>query len=207
MQQIVDWVIAAMNLLGSVGVGLAIFLENVFPPIPSELILPLAGFTASQGEINLVAAIVWSTIGSVAGAYFLYWIGSAVGTQRLCRIADWMWLTKPADVHKSLNFFQKYGSASVFFGRFIPGIRSLISIPAGISRMPLWKFTIWTTIGSAIWNTVLIVLGFTLGENYHRVTDTIDQYSTVAYAIIGIAIVVVLFFLIRRAVGNKDTTK
>lgn len=187
-----------MNILGSPGVGIAIFLENIFPPVPSEVILPLAGFTASQGDINLIAAIVWSTIGSVVGAFVLYWVGAAVGISRLRRIADWMWLTSSEDVDKALGFFDRHGSASVFFGRFIPGVRSLISIPAGIDRMSVVKFGLWTTAGSLIWNIVLIILGFQLGENYHIVSDFMDRFSNVIYVILVLIVVGVGIYLFIR---------
>jgi len=207
LHTVIDWIVSLMNTLGAPGVGIAIFLENIFPPVPSEVILPLAGFTASRGEINLLAAITWSTIGSVLGAFVLYWIGAAVGISRLRRIADWMWLTTPEDVDKALGFFDRHGSASVFFGRFIPGVRSLISIPAGVDRMPMLKFGLWTTVGSLIWNTVLILLGFQLGENYHIVSDFIDRFSSVIYVLLVLIVVGVgiYLFLRQRRRKNRDS--
>ena len=130
---LINWIISLMDMLGAPGVGLAIFLESVFPPIPSEVVLPLAGFASSHKSMSLIAAIVWATLGSVLGAYLLYWIGAAIGAERLRKVAEWMWLTEPEDVDKSIAWFDKYGSASVFFGRMVPGIRSLISIPAGLT--------------------------------------------------------------------------
>lgn len=156
---IIDGVIRIMETLGAPGVGLAVFLENVFPPIPSELILPLAGFTSAQGQINMWLALLCSVIGSLAGAFLLYWVGQAFGADRLRRIADWMWLVEAKDVDDALAWFDKYGTWSVFFGRLIPGVRSLISIPAGIDRMNPWKFGILTLVGSTIWNSVLIWAG------------------------------------------------
>lgn len=132
-----------MEILGAPGVGVAIFLESVFPPIPSEVVLPLAGFTASRGELNVWAAFIWATVGSVAGAFLLYWLGAAIGAQRLRQIADRMWLVEPADV-------DRYGRWSVFFGRLMPGVRSLISIPAGIDRMSPLSFGLLTLTGSAL---------------------------------------------------------
>ncbi|NMB23062.1 MAG: DedA family protein, partial [Corynebacterium sp.] len=171
---IIDWVIRIMEALGAPGVGIAVFLENVFPPIPSELILPLAGFTASQGEFNVWAALIASVIGSVSGAYLLYYVGQAFGAERLRRIADWMWLVDAKDVDDALAWFDKYGTWSVFFGRLIPGVRSLISIPAGIDRMNPLVFGALTTVGSLIWNTILIWAGVWLGEECETVTRAFE---------------------------------
>lgn len=203
MTEIINWVVNLMNVLGAPGVGVAILLENLFPPIPSEVILPLAGFTVSQGNLSFVAAVVWSTIGSVVGAYLLYWVGAALGAARLRAIADWMWLVEPEDVDKALGFFDKHGSASVFFGRFIPGIRSLISIPAGLDRMNPVKFGLWTGLGSLIWNVVLITLGYYLGESYTKVGDAIDKYSNVVYVILLALIVAFFVYAVRREMKNR----
>ncbi|GAB3939017.1 DedA family protein [Corynebacterium tapiri] len=206
MQAIVDWVVHLMQILGAPGVGIAIFLENIFPPIPSEVVLPLAGFTVSQGTLGFLPTFIWATLGSVIGAWVLYAIGAMVGADRLRRIADWMWLVEPEDVDKSLSWFDRYGPASVFFGRFIPGVRSLISIPAGIHRMPIWKFTLWTGLGSAGWNALLIGLGIWLGESYTLVEKYVGKYSNVIYAIILVIVVVVIALLIRRSKKRKQAS-
>lgn len=203
LQNIIDWVISIMEAIGSPGVGLAVFLENVFPPIPSEVILPLAGFTASQGSINIVAAFIWATAGSLAGAYFLYYLGAAIGAERLRKIAAWMWLVKVEDVNAALAWFDKYGKVSILVGRLIPGIRSLISIPAGIDRMNPLTFGIYTLIGSAIWNALLIYLGWTLGENWTLVEGFVDQYSSVVKVILVVIVVGVFVWLLRRAAQEK----
>lgn len=206
-QNVVDWVISIMEALGSPGVGLAILLENIFPPIPSEVVLPLAGFTASQGSINIFAAFIWATAGSVVGAYLLYGVGAAIGAERLRKIADWMWLVEPEDVDKSIAWFDKYGKASIFFGRLIPGVRSLISIPAGIDRMNLVTFGLYSLAGSALWNAVLIYLGFVLGENWEQVGAVIDQYSSIVkYLLVAVAAALV-FWLVRRAQKRKNSGK
>lgn len=203
LQKIIDWVISIMEAIGSPGVGLAVFLENVFPPIPSEVILPLAGFTASQGNMNVIAAFVWACVGSLAGAYFLYYLGAAIGAERLRKIAAWMWLVKVEDVDAALTWFDKYGKVSILIGRLIPGIRSLISIPAGIDRMNPLTFGLYTLAGSAVWNALLIYLGWILGENWHAVEAVIDQYSKVVYALVALALGVALLWLIRRARQEK----
>lgn len=199
LDNIVQWVVSLMEALGAPGVGIAILLETIFPPIPSELVLPLAGFTSTQGNLSAVAAFIWATAGSLVGAWLLYWLGAAVGARRLRDIADKMPLTEATDVDKSILLFSKYGSASVFIGRLIPGVRSLISIPAGVERMPLLRFSAWTLAGSALWNALLIWLGVSLGAHWHRVTEFMDSYSTIIYVIIAVVILAALFFLLRRS--------
>ena len=214
MQSIIDWIVNLMETLGAPGVGIAILLENLFPPIPSEVVLPLAGFTVAQGNLNLVSVFIWSVLGSVVGAYILYGVGAWLGLKRLRAIADWMWLVKASDVDAAMNFFHKYGKPSIFFGRLIPGVRSLISIPAGLDRMNLVMFGLWTTLGSGIWNAILIYLGLLLGENWERATAWADTYSSVIYVILALIILGFLAFFIQRAVrerrapaGTSDTTK
>lgn len=199
LNSIIDWVVSLMETLGAPGVGIAILLENLFPPIPSEVILPLAGFAASVGELNVYAAFAWATAGSMVGAYLLYWLGAVIGADRLRRIADWMWLVEPEDVDKALNWFDRYGQWSIFFGRLIPGVRSLISIPAGIHRMNLATFSLMTLVGSGLWNAVLITLGVWLGERYDVVAHYIDQYSNLVYAAIIVVVVAVLVLLVVRS--------
>lgn len=203
MQAIVNWVVGLMELLGAPGVGIAILLENLFPPIPSEVVLPLAGFTVAQGSLQMLPTFLWATAGSVVGAYLLYGLGAWLGADRLRKVADWMWLVEPSDVNVALLWFDKYGAASVFVGRLIPGVRSLISIPAGIDRMNLITFGLWTLLGSSLWNALLIYLGFILGDQYTKVADVIDQYSTVVYAIIALALVGFFTYLILRAKKRK----
>ena len=204
LQNIIDWVISIMEAIGAPGVGLAVFLENVFPPIPSEVILPLAGFTSSQGSMNVVAAFIWATIGSLAGAYFLYYLGAAIGADRLRRIADKMWLVKVDDVNAALAWFDKYGKISILVGRVIPGVRSLISIPAGIDRMNPLSFGLYTLLGSSIWNALLIYCGWVLGENWHAVEGVIDQYSKVVYALVAMALLATFLWLLRRDRKEKQ---
>lgn len=202
---IVGWVTTLMEAIGGPGVFLAILLENVFPPIPSEVILPLAGFTAAQPDApyGLVAAIIWATAGSVVGAALLYWLGAAVGAARIRWVADHIPLVDGGDVDKSIDWFNRHGSGAVFFGRLVPGIRSIISIPAGIDRMPLLKFGLYTTLGSLIWNTLLVVAGYLLGDNWHLVTDWMDRFSNVVYVLIILALVALTLWLVRRAVLRR----
>jgi membrane protein DedA with SNARE-associated domain len=180
-----EWIIRLMEALGSPGAGLAVALENVFPPVPSEVILPLAGFTAGQGRISLVAAILWTTAGSVAGALVLYGLGAWLGLDRLRRLP----FVRESDVDKADDWFDRHGNAAVFFGRMVPVVRSLISVPAGVSGMPIGKFTLYTAAGSLVWNTALILTGYALGENYQLVDRYLGWVSTAVLAVLAIAIV------------------
>ena len=199
-----DWTVTLMDTFGAVGVGLAILLETVFPPIPSELVLPMAGFASTQGELNVWAAIAGATTGSIVGAWLLYWLGVVIGAERLRSIADRIWLTDAADVDKALTWFSRFGEISILFGRLIPGVRSLISIPAGIHGMGVVKFSALTLLGSGVWNGVLIWLGVLLGENWTVVSDTMDRYSTVVYVLLVLAVVACVFYLVRRDRKRKQ---
>ncbi|WP_072041929.1 DedA family protein [Nigerium massiliense] len=202
---IVQWVVNLMQTIGGPGVFLAILLENVFPPIPSEVILPLAGFTAAQPNppYSLPIAIVWATLGSLLGAYLLYWLGAAFGADRLRRIADKIPLVDGNDVTKSVDWFHRHGPAAILFGRLIPGIRSLISIPAGVDRMPLLRFSLFTALGSAVWNTILATAGYLLGDQWSKVGDVVNQYSNVVYVILILLLVALLVWLVRRAIVRR----
>lgn len=197
---ITKWVVDIMTALGPVGVALAIFLENVWPPIPSEVILPLAGFTASQGGMPLWAAILAATIGSITGAWMLYGLGAAVGHDRMVRFFEWMPLTRGEDIDKTGAWFKRHGNKAVFFGRFVPVFRSLISIPAGIERMPLVSFSLFTTAGSLIWNSIFVLLGFWLGEQWHLVEPYTDWMTPVVVVIVG---ALILWWVARRIRDNR----
>ncbi|MER5489811.1 DedA family protein [Streptomyces sp. NPDC002490] len=187
-----QWINGLMDQLGAPGAGLAIALENLFPPLPSEVILPLAGFAASTGQMNLYAALLWTTAGSVVGALALYGIGAALGRDRMIAIAAKLPLVKVADIEKTEAWFHRHGTKAVFFGRMIPIFRSLISIPAGIERMSLPMFLMLTTVGSAIWNTIFVLAGYLLGENWTEVTGYVSAYSKV---VLVLAVCAVLLFI------------
>ena len=203
MNTIVEWVLDLMDRIGGPGIALGIFLENVFPPIPSEVILPLAGFTAAQGRYSIVEAILWATLGSVTGALLLYGIGAALGMDRLKVIAHKMPLVDVADNDQTDVWFTKHGPKAVFFGRFVPGIRSLISIPAGIDRMPLASFLGYTTAGSLIWNSLFVWIGFQLGDRYDVVEKYMDPISKVVYLLIILAVIGVIAWMVRRSMRRK----
>lgn len=191
-------VVSIMEAVGPVGVGLAVFAENIFPPIPSEVILPLAGFTAANGAFTPLAALLWATVGAVLGALALYGLGAWLGRRRLYRIADWMPLVDVEDVERTEKWFARYGSWTVFFGRMVPVFRSLISIPAGIERMHLGKFTLLTALGSLAWNALFVYGGYLLGENFHLISDYADTFSNLVVLLILVLLVVWVVLRVRR---------
>jgi len=186
---VTDWVVDIVERLGALGVGLLIFLENVLPPIPSEVILPFAGFAAEQGRLNVVAAWFAATIGSLAGALFLYGIGAFVGEERLRELSRKRWFVffGEKDFDRGDRFFERYGTWVVFFGRFIPLVRSIVSVPAGLERMAIPRFVVLTFIGSGIWNAVFITAGWILGDNYERVERFVAPASYLVVALLGLA--------------------
>lgn len=195
-----DAAVWLMEHLREPGAGVAIAVENLFPPIPSEVILPLAGFTASVGTLELWLVLVWTTAGSVLGALALYGLGAWLGHARMVRIANWLPLVDGDDVDKTVAWFARHGGKAVFFGRFLPIFRSMISIPAGIERMHLGKFLVLTLLGSAIWNTVFVLLGYFLGEQWHLVEPYADAFQ---YAVIGAVVLVIALFVILRLRRNR----
>jgi membrane protein DedA with SNARE-associated domain len=200
---IAQWAVDIMEGIGAPGAGLAIALENLFPPLPSEVILPLAGFTASRGTFGLAEALLWTTLGSIVGAFVLYGVGALLGRNRMRALAAKIPLVDVADVDRTEAWFGRHGSKAVFFGRMIPVFRSLISIPAGIERMPVWKFLLLTTAGSLVWNTIFVLSGFYLGENWHIVENYADVFQKIVIAVVAVAVVVwVLARIAKRR--NKD---
>jgi membrane protein DedA with SNARE-associated domain len=182
--------------------GLAVALENLFPPIPSEVILPLAGFTASQGDMSLAAAIAWTTVGSVAGAVVLYWIGALIGRERVRAIAARLPLVKVSDIDRTEAWFQRHGRKTVFLGRMVPLFRSFVSIPAGIERMPMTTFLLLTTLGSLIWNTLFVMAGYLLGEQRQVIEDYAGTYQNTVLAVGALA--VVGFVVVRLVAARRN---
>ncbi|WP_219602225.1 DedA family protein [Nonomuraea indica] len=185
-----EWMVWLMERLGAPGAGIAIALENLFPPLPSEVVLPLAGFTSSRGDMGLIDVLVFTTLGSVLGALALYWVGALLGRDRVLAIAAKMPLVKPSDIEKTEAWFLKHGRMTVFFGRMIPIFRSLISVPAGVERMPLPTFLALTTAGSAIWNTAFVLAGYALGEQWELVEAYVGVGSKVVLGLVALAVVV-----------------
>ena len=184
-----------MDRLGLVGAGIAVGLDNLFPPIPSEIVLPLAGFSAAQGTFSLAGALVATTLGSVIGATILYWLGRVFGRDRTALVFERTPLLKVSDLERTEAWFAKHGGKAVLLGRMVPIFRSLISLPAGVERMPFATFLLLTTIGSAIWNSIFVVAGYRLGENWERVEPYADTFQKVV--ILGVVLVIAVFVVSR----------
>jgi membrane protein DedA with SNARE-associated domain len=197
---LVGWVLSVVEALGAVGVGLLVALESVFPPLPSEVVLPLAGFLAGQGKLGFAAVLLWATAGSLVGALALYWLGAALGADRLKRLADRIPLVAARDVQRAESWMVRHGVWAVLLGRMVPGVRSLVSIPAGVARMPLWLFTVLTVVGSAIWNALFIGLGYLLGNRWTEVGNYSDVIN---YVVIGGLVVIVIGLFARRAARRR----
>jgi membrane protein DedA with SNARE-associated domain len=196
-------VIDIIERFGYTGIALLIALETVFPPLPSEIILPLGGFTASRGDLTLWGVILAATLGSVAGALVLYAVGYWFGRERLYWLVDRYGryvLLKQTDIDKANDWFERYNTKAVLIGRMIPVVRSLISIPAGLTRMSLPTFIVYTTIGSALWNSALIGSGYLLGNNWEEVEQYVGylQYAVILGAIAGVG-----WFVWNRLRGNR----
>lgn len=184
-----------MTAIGEWGVALFTLLETVFPPIPSEVVLPLAGFLAQQGTLSMPWVIVASTLGAYLGALVLYWLGARLGYERSITLMSKLPLVDRSDFERAAAWFIRHGRSAVFFGRLVPGVRSLISLPAGASRMPLLSFSLFTIAGSAIWNALLVGVGAALGTQY----ELVDQYSNwLNYALYAALAALVVWLVIRR---------
>lgn len=194
--------IGVVDALGAAGVGLLILLENLVPPIPSEVILPLAGFRARTGGLN--PWLVWpaATAGSVAGALLLYGLGRWLGYDRLHRLAGrrWFVLTGRSDLERGRKLFDRHGGKVVLLGRCVPFVRSVVSIPAGVNGMPLCRFVLLTAIGSGLWNALFLALGWLLGEHWSDVQRYVQPVSTVAVALV----VAGLVWLAVRKLRGRD---
>lgn len=204
-----ELMLSIMGQYGYLGVFLLICIENIFPPIPSEVVLLFGGFMTTYTELKIVLMIVAATFGSLVGAIVLYYIGKILNKERLKKIVSGkigkVLRIKMEDIDKADEWFDKKGNKTVFFCRFIPIVRSLISIPAGMSEMPMLKFLIYTITGSAIWNTVLIIIGSIVGENWVNILNIFEQYSHITLIVLIIIFVVCCFLFYRKK--SKENTK
>lgn len=192
-----DWIIHFIETHGYLGVAALMLLENIFPPIPSELIMPFAGFTAANGRLHPSGVVIAGTIGSLVGTLPWYLAGRALGADRLKRWAGrhGRWLTvAPDDIDRANVWFDRRGAAAVAIGRLVPAVRSLISVPAGVARMPFAAFLIWSAAGSLVWVSALTALGWVLQNNYSQVSAWIDP---VAKVIVAAALATYLWRVIR----------
>lgn len=197
----VQWITEFMEQYGYIGIMLMITLENVFPPIPSEVVLTFGGFMTTYSDLTVFGVILAATVGSLLGAIILFGIGRILNVERLELIVDrWGHLlrVKKEDIRRADAWFDKYGYWTVLFCRMIPLIRSLISIPAGMSGMNFWVFLVFTTIGTLIWNVILVTLGSAVGESWEEIVAFMDVYANFAYALIALAVVLVVALFIRR---------
>ncbi|MFI5661962.1 DedA family protein [Streptomyces sp. NPDC051684] len=193
------WAADLIGTLGGPGAGFLIALENLFPPLPSEVILPLTGFAASMGSITLVSAIVWTTLGSVVGAAVLYWVGRVIGRARMYALWGRIPLVKVSDLERTEAWFQRHGTKAVLLGRMVPIFRSLISIPAGVERMRLPVFLALTAVGSLVWNAALILAGYWLGDQW----DLVERYvGVLSKVVLGAAVIALVTYVIVRVRGR-----
>lgn len=205
MQEII---LSIMGKYGYIGVFLLIMIENVFPPIPSEVILLFGGFMTTYTKLNIFGMVVASTLGSLFGAIILYYIGKIFNKDRLKKIISGrlgkVLRLKVSDIDNADNWFDNKGNKTVFFCRFIPLVRSLISIPAGMSEMPVFKFLLYTLFGSLIWNTVLIIVGSVVGENWTKIVSILDTYSHIVVLILFVVVAVGIYFFYRKRSNKKS---
>ena len=199
------WVQEVIESLGYLGVAILVIVENLFPPIPSEIVLPFAGFVAQRGDASVVVMILAATIGSVIGALILYYISWAIGPVRLrlfvVRFGKWFGV-KESDLTRAEEWFDRRSTTAVLVGRCVPPIRSIVSIPAGFRRMKIVPFALYTFIGSAVWNIVLIGAGAILGDNWDVVGEYVGIFQYVVIAVIGLALIRFAFTVIKRRRGN-----
>ncbi len=203
------WAQNIIRTMGYPGLGLIMFLENVFPPIPSELVLPLAGWlTLEDGaRFSLLGVTIVGAIGSVAGAFFFYGLGKWFDESRvrylLQRFGKWFLLSED-DFDVALSWFERYDEVVIFFGRMVPIVRSLISVPAGLANMPIGKFTLYTAVGTALWSFVLAFAGRMLGENWSLVADFIDKYETIVLVVCAVAVVLFVVSRVLKLRKQKE---
>jgi membrane protein DedA with SNARE-associated domain len=196
-----QWITDIMSNYGYFGIFLLIMLENVFPPIPSEVILTVGGFMTTTTTMTIPGVILASTAGSLTGAVILYGIGLLLDVERLEKIVDkygHILRVKKADIHRADAWFDRFGVWTVFFGRLIPLVRSLISIPAGMSNMKFWLFLTFTTLGTLLWNTVLVYVGEAVGDNREAILEQLDVYSNIVYALIVLMGLLAIWYYMKK---------
>lgn len=200
-----NWITDMMNEFGYMGILLIMLLENIFPPIPSEVTLTFGGFMTTYTSLNVIGVIIFSTIGSVVGAIILYGIGSLLDVSKAEKIVDrWGHILRLSkkDIHTANDWFNKYGVWAVFFCRLIPLIRSLISIPAGMSRMSFGLFLLFTAAGSFIWNVILVNIGAGLGSSWESIIGYMEVYSSVLYAFLALLVIMFVILFVKKRVAK-----
>jgi len=199
-----EWIITIVDSLGYLGIGLLMFLENLFPPIPSELIMPLAGFSAAKGTLELPYVILAGVVGTVLGALPWYYVSQLLGEETLKLLADkygrWLAISS-RDIAKAVSWFDRYDTQAVFLGRLVPGVRTLISVPAGISKMHIGGFLLYSTLGTLLWTAFLTYSGYLLGSNYHRVETYLGPVSKLVLVSLAIGF---LFWVVMRQLRRRS---
>ncbi|GGN61721.1 MULTISPECIES: DedA family protein [Oceanobacillus] len=196
-----SWVTYIMEKFGYLGIFLMMTLENLFPPIPSEIVLPFGGFMTTYANLTVIGVMTAATLGSVIGAMILYSIGLLIDVERLERIVarfGHLLRIEKADIRKADTWFDRFGYWTVFFCRMVPLVRSLISIPAGMSNMKFSAFILLTTLGTLIWNALLVAVGVLLGENWEAILGIMDVYSTIVYSLLGAGVILMAFIYIKK---------
>ncbi|MBR8829976.1 MAG: Inner membrane protein YqjA [Chroococcopsis gigantea SAG 12.99] len=198
-----EWITNTMTGMGYVGIALLMFLENLFPPIPSELIMPLAGFTVAQGKMQFIPAVIAGIVGTVLGALPWYYFGKGISEARLALLADkyGKWLTISAkDIEKANGWFNRHGAGAVLLCRLVPGVRTLISLPAGVNNMPIIPFLLYSTIGTALWVLFLTGAGYALGNKY----ELVDQYLGPVSKIVLLSLIIWFgLWLVRKQMAKR----
>lgn len=204
-----DYILNILSKFSYLGIFFLIFIENVFPPIPSELILVFGGFISKSLNLNFLLLVIFATLGSSTGAIILYYAGKKIPLEKMENFLEKKWVKrlgfKPGDIKKSLKYFEKYSTFAVFFGRCVPVVRSLISIPAGMQNMSLRKFLIYTTIGSGIWNTLLIYIGRVTQDKWKEGLLILERYSNRILGLIILAFVIK--FLVKRFLKKRKKSE
>ena len=198
------WVASVIDSLGAFGVAVLVALESIIPPIPSEIVLAMAGYLSSQGRFNVVLIVLAATAGSLVGALVLYWLGAALGEERLKRWLDHIPLVDRDDLEQADRWFERHGRWAVLIGRVVPVVRSLVSIPAGANRLPLGEFVLLTTLGSGVWNTLIVGLGFALGSQWQQVDRYSSWFNYAIFAVFAVMIVSWVAKKIRRRRARRD---
>ncbi|WFE31904.1 DedA family protein [Micromonospora sp. WMMD975] len=200
------WVASVIDSMGPVGVALLVALESIIPPIPSEIVLAMAGYLSAEGRFNVVVIVLAATAGSLLGALVLYWLGAALGEDRLKRWLDHIPLVDLTDLEKADRWFERHGRWAVLIGRLVPVVRSLVSVPAGANRMPMGEFVLFTTLGSGVWNGLIVGAGFALGARWEDVDRYSHWFNYAIFAIFGVMIVSWAVKKVRRRRARQSVT-
>ncbi|MGC1211636.1 MAG: DedA family protein, partial [Micromonospora sp.] len=198
------WVAGVIDSMGALGVALLVALESIVPPIPSEIVLAMAGYLSAEGRFNVVLIVLAATVGSLVGALVLYWLGLVLGEERLKRWLDHLPLVDRDDLEQADRWFERHGRWAVLFGRVVPVVRSLVSVPAGANRMPIGEFLLLTTVGSGVWNALIVGLGYALGSQWQQVDTYSNWFNYAIFLVFGIMIASWVTKKVRKRRARRD---